>query len=235
MNQTHLLVKTLTKQLNSCSKDLLEKLTVSHSVTNLRDFRLPPQCAWVLRSFWILQGIQLWFLTNVSGQIVVPIFKGPIRCPETSVGNYHYRLSKILTVCISQSINSPKFHWTRRFITVFTTARPLSLSWARYSPRFSIYVLVLQVSLASGTAPKPCMIFRLPGRATCSSHSILLKFMAQSLTTYLKFHFKVLPASMTMCPASSTHGFWKMCYAHWLHPFVLHVLLSPSFLIWSTH
>jgi len=36
----------------------------------------------------------------------------------------------------------PAFHWTRRFITAFTSARHLSLSWARFinllAPEFYI-------------------------------------------------------------------------------------------------
>jgi hypothetical protein len=56
-----------------------------------------------------LQGLELWFITNVWRQTVSPIFKGPKPCPETSVRNYYSRLSKILKVSISQSISSPHF------------------------------------------------------------------------------------------------------------------------------
>lgn len=117
---------------------------------------------------------------------------------------------------------------------MFTTARHLSHSWARSSPHPPIYALVIQISLASCTAPKPCMYFSSPC-TTCSSHSILLKCMTQSLTTYWKFHFKFSPSSMTVSGVSSSiQVFWKICFAHLLHPFY-HVLLVSYFLIWSTH
>jgi hypothetical protein len=56
--------------------------------------------------------------------------------------------------------------------------------------------------------------------------------VTQSLTTYWKFHFKVLPSSMPVSQfSSSIQVFWKMCFAHWLHPFVLHGLLNHLILL----
>jgi hypothetical protein len=41
------------------------------------------------------QGAQDFIFTDFSGQIIGPIFKGPISCPETSVTNHHSTLRKI--------------------------------------------------------------------------------------------------------------------------------------------
>jgi len=64
--------------------------------------------SWNFHSSGILSRIERSFLTDVSAHYIGPIFKGweiqeerwplrmgPIRCPETSVGNYHSRLRNI--------------------------------------------------------------------------------------------------------------------------------------------
>ena len=63
------------------------------------DLVLPSRSGWELRSSALLRIVQGWFITDVSGEPIDPIFKGqhpwplnmrPVGCPETSVTNRHY-------------------------------------------------------------------------------------------------------------------------------------------------
>jgi len=58
----------------------------------MRDFRLPPRCKWNLRYFGILRSVERWFLADVSGQPIGPIFKGQALCLATQ--NVTDRLSR---------------------------------------------------------------------------------------------------------------------------------------------
>jgi len=66
--------------------------------------KLPLQCKWNLSWFGILHSVDWQFPTDVSGQHIVPIFKGQaswllkmglINYPETLVRNYHSMLCTI--------------------------------------------------------------------------------------------------------------------------------------------
>ena len=92
----------------------------------------------------------------------------------------------------------PAFYGTQNFITTFTSARHLSLSWARsiqsmpsiplpedlpyyYLP---IYAWVSKVvSFPQVSPPKPCMHLcpPLPIRATCPAYPILLHFITRTI------------------------------------------------------
>jgi len=129
-----------------------------------------------------------------------------MRCPETSVRNYHCRPSINLKVCISQSISSPHFMepegslpCLQQLVTCLTP-KPDRVHTLPFTPWSSKYLL-LHVPHQSFVC-----IFRLPERTTCSSHSILLKCVTQSLTTYWKFYFKVLPSSMPVSPLFIFHS-----------------------------
>ena len=69
----------------------------------MRDFRLPSRCKWDMHTLGILRSVECYFLTDVSGQPISPIFKrqtwplkmGPIGCPATSVRTYRCTLRKI--------------------------------------------------------------------------------------------------------------------------------------------
>ena len=71
---------------------------------SLYDFRLPPWCKWLLRSFGILHNIEWLFIAtfrhslSVSSsrvkQSALPLWMGQICCLETSVRNCHSLLRK---------------------------------------------------------------------------------------------------------------------------------------------
>jgi len=55
------------------------------------DFRLPQRCRWDLRSSVLLRSVELYFLTNVSGQhscIYLLFIMWPTVCYERPVRNY---------------------------------------------------------------------------------------------------------------------------------------------------
>ena len=63
------------------------------------NLRCPPLCIRVLRSSGMLRSVDRYLVTEVSGQLLSPFFKGlavdrlpskmgPIGCPETSVNKY---------------------------------------------------------------------------------------------------------------------------------------------------
>ena len=103
--------------------------------------------------------------------------------------------------CLQLVKKFPKFHGTRRFITVLTSVRQLSLSWA--SPIQSIYphpsswrsILILsthlRLGLPSGLFPSGFPTKTLytplysPIRATCPAHLILLDFITRTILSQI--------------------------------------------------
>ena len=110
----------------------------------------------------------------------------------------------------------PTFYGTRRFITAFTSARHLSLSWARSIQSMpphptswrSILILSshLRLGLPSGIFPPGFPTKTLytplpfPILSTCSAHLILLDFITR---TILGEEYRTLSSSLTLCTAQT--------------------------------
>ena len=128
---------------------------------------------------------------------------GPISCPETSGSNYHYLLTPRSRVLLEKPTGSaasqeiPGIFGTRKFLTVLTSVRHLSLSWANsiQSPQHpqtswrSILILSshLRLGLPNGLFPSGfptrTLCTPLPSRirAICHVHLILLDFTTRTI------------------------------------------------------
>ena len=114
----------------------------------------------------------------------------------------------------------PLFYGTQKFITVFTSARHLSLSWARSiqstpsHPTSWKYILVLSSHLRQGFSSGPfpsrfpnralCTPLLSPLRATCPGHLILLDLITR---TVFGEEYRSLTSSLCSClhsPATSS-------------------------------
>ena len=120
------------------------------------------------------------------------------------------------------------FHETRRFITAFTNARHLSLSWASSIHFPTIHINIIFPSMSgspkwsfpSGSPTKNLYTPLLsPIRATCSAQLILLDFIARRLL-------------------GEEHRLLRCSLCNFLHPPVTSSLLGPSILhktlFWNT-
>ena len=98
-----------------------------------------------LRSSGILRSVEWYFCTDVSGQPIGPIFKGQ------QVQNYTQR--RVISHTSADLIYSAAEDWKLKFITEFTKAHHLYLSWARSSQSELIKILIsshLRLGFTSG-------------------------------------------------------------------------------------
>ena len=119
----------------------------------------------------------------------------------------NYLLTYLLTPCSTVLLEKltgfqlvkkfPTFYGTQRFITAFTSARHLSLSWASSIPSITphptswrsililspIYAWVSQAaSFPQVSLPKPCIRLSSPPiHATCPAHLILLDLITRTI------------------------------------------------------
>jgi hypothetical protein len=56
-------------EVSTCGKETGARVTWGH------DFKLLPRCRWYLRSSGILRSVEWYLCTDVSGQLIGPIFK----------------------------------------------------------------------------------------------------------------------------------------------------------------
>jgi hypothetical protein len=139
----------------------------------------------------------------------------------------------------------PALYGTRRFITVFTRTRRISLSWARWGqsipsqPVYLRFIVILssylRLGLPSGLFPSgfPTRILYAflisPSRATCPAHVILLVFVTLTvLGEVCKIQssslFSISPASRHFLPLGSKYSPQ--------HPVLKHSLCS-SLSVWD--
>ena len=108
----------------------------------------------------------------------------PTNKPPSLCGRIAHEIIIIIIIIPQPANKFPAFYTTRRFITVFTTARHLSLSWARWiqsTPSRTMpltLILILSSHLCLGdsfSAPTKPLLYTFPFypiRATCPTHLI---------------------------------------------------------------